>query len=211
MTSETISQIVGLLWFVTVSYLGIRTAANRRKKSSGGSGGLLDTLSGLAQAVKDDTAAEKREDKIIDSWLTITEVLKETRALNTALNIERTELRAELQAAQDTRQQAIKARVDTDDAIETLRKDFAAFKLEASEREQRHQVQIEAQAREIVELRETNQRQKDTIRSLKEYIERLVPLLKKAGIDTKELPQLPDILETAHGNGTSERDEKAGD
>jgi len=212
MNSETISQIVGILWFVTVSYLGIRTAASRRKKSttSSGGGGLLDTAAKLAGALSQQNAdddAGKREDKIIDAWLTITAVLNETRAANTALGIEHTELKAKYAEAEATRD------LQTGQ-IAALRADVDTLKTEAAARESEHKLALEASQKKIAEQTETIEaqsktiaRQDATIQALREYVGQLEPLLRKAGIKTDELPRLPPVVT----NGNADTTHKSGE
>lgn len=221
MSSETITQIVGILWFVTMSYLGGRSFFNKRKKSgSSGGNSLLDTAAKLAGALSQQNAdddAEKREDKIIDSWLTITEVLRETRAANTALEIERTSIRAELAESVATRD------LQTGQ-IASLRADVDNLKAEAKQNEEAHAVALEASQQKIAEQTQTIEaqsktiaRQSETIQALREYVGQLGPLLRKAGIKTDELPRLPPVV--VNGNGDTQAsgehkrvdDEKPGD
>jgi chromosome segregation ATPase len=83
--------------------------------------------------------------------------------------------------------------------IDALRKEITVVKSDTSEREQQYKKQIEAQTVKIAEQDATITKQHVQIKALLAYVEALLPLLKKAGIDTKELPRLPDILDTAHG------------
>lgn len=219
MTSEAITQVLTMVWIITMSYFGARSIVNKRKKgSTSGSSGLLDTAAKLAgawsqQSTNDD--AERREDKIIESWLTITEVLKETRAENTALNIERSQLRVELAESVATRD------LQTGQ-IASLRVDVDNLKTEAQEREKAHAVALEASQKKIAEQTQTIQaqsktiaRQDATIQALREYVGQLEPLLRKAGIKTDELPKLPPVVANgdtqASGEHTRIDDEKPGE
>lgn len=206
MPSEVISQTLSIVVAGILLYFSARSIVSGRKKksSTSGGGGLLDTAAKLAGALSQQNAdddAEKREDKIIDSWLTITEVLKETRAANTALEIERTSIRAELAESVATRD------LQTGQ-IASLRADVDKLKAKAKQNEEAHAVALEASQRKIAEQNDTIQaqsktiaRQDATIQALREYVGQLEPLLRKAGIKTDELPRLPPVV--VNGNGDS--------
>lgn len=212
MTSETISQIVGILWFVTVSYLGARTVASRRKKdkaSGSGSGNVfVDTATKLVGALtqdndSDDGMSEKREDAL-EAMMVITDVLKETRATLVATRVERDDLRKELIASRASRDGDAKLRGELSSQVTLLRADVTRLQHEANEREENHRVELARSRAEIAELTETNERQRETIAQLQAYVQQLLPLLKRAGIATDELPVLPPPLDNGNGKTTGE-------
>lgn len=86
--------------------------------------------------------------------------------------------------------------------ITDLRKAISDIRSDTNAKEREYKQQIAAQAAQLKEQDAIIAKQHGQIKALLTYFEALLPLLKKAGIKTEELPQLPDILETNHG-GTS--------
>ncbi len=142
------------------------------------------------QVAEADTLSQKREDALA-AMLTITDVLKETRAELTATRIERQNLRAELAESVAARAELAETRDLQTGQIASLRVDVDKLKTEAQEREAAHAVALAVSQKKIAEQTDIIEHQRATIRALQEYVEQLVPLLKRAGIATDELPKLP--------------------
>lgn len=218
MPSETISQALTIILSSVLLYFSARSVVNGRKKGkSNGSGNVLvDTATKLVGAFSqgnadaDDAMSEKREDAL-DAMLTITDVLKETRAELTATRLDRTQLRAELAESVATRD------LQTGQ-IASLRIDVDKLKQEAQEREAAHAVALEASQRKIAEQNDTIEaqsktiaRQDATIQALREYVGQLEPLLRKAGIKTDELPRLPPVVVNGNGDTQASGEHKRAD
>lgn len=218
MDNQTIGQLLGIGIFTLLSLLGLNAATSARKKPKGsGSNVIIDTATKIAGALSqsetapDDAMSEKREDAL-QAMLTITDVLKETRATLVSVRVERDDLRRELMASRQSREEDAHKRDELSSQVTLLRADVTRLQSEANEREESHKVELARARAEIADLTETNERQRDTIAMLQDYVSKLLPLLRKAGIDTSELPKLPPpMAETAKVTTAAELPKASGE
>lgn len=215
MPSETISQALTIILSSVLLYFSARSVVNGRKKgkNSGSGNVLVDTATKLVGAFTQGTddgneaMSEKREDAL-DAMMVITDVLKETRATLVATRVERDDLRKELIASRESRNEDAKLRGELSSQVTLLRADVTRLQNEANEREANHKVELAKARAEIAELTETNERQRETIAQLQDYVQQLLPLLKRAGIATDELPKLPPPMPEGNGKTTTAEHQK---